>query len=595
MSTRLRHSLSALLGLLFLALAPAASASANVDDFSYASWTSEYEITIDEDGRSHAHVTETLVARFPDHDQNRGIVRGLLQRYEGASLDTRILAVTDEHGDPVPYETESEDGTLYLLLGDDEYQRGLTTYVIEYTMRDVILAATQSGNDEFYWNMLPARSTQPIERFDAGVTFSPELSDALTLDSACYEGYYGSTMRCELAVEELGDGRTRYTVASADLPAGYGVTVAIGLRPAEVAQPPARTPNPVTDAAPFALAGAGALTAVGGGIAAASFRRRRRTATGIVIAQYDVPDRLPPLLAAAVYPGARDAVPAEIVHLAVRGILRIEETGEKKARPQLRLLDDRSEPDPLDGRMRDALFRGVAVGEVFELPKSSEKFAKRMQKVQAAGTEEATKRGLLTRERSPLARTLLWVTLSLSALAPLLALFGAIRGREAAIAALVTSLIVGVVACIVAGVGAARHRVHTPAGAEANEYLQGVREFVRVAETDRLRMLQSHHGAERYHEGSTEIVHLYERLLPYAMLFGEEKSWGRVLEVAYQTAQTAPVWMGPYYAGGLSSQLSSFSSSAQASSTYSSSSSSGGSTGGGFSGGGGGGGFSGGR
>ncbi|QTV80173.1 DUF2207 domain-containing protein [Microbacterium sp. NIBRBAC000506063] len=173
MSARLRRLLLALLGVLAVVLVPAGAASANVDAFSYASWSSEYVVTVDDDGRSHVRVTETLVARFPEVDQNRGIVRGLEERYLGASLHTTVESVTDENGAPVPYETRSEDGTLYLLLGDDRYQYGLTTYVIEYTMRDVIIRATESGNDEFYWNLLPPRSTQPIERFDAAITLSP--------------------------------------------------------------------------------------------------------------------------------------------------------------------------------------------------------------------------------------------------------------------------------------------------------------------------------------------------------------------------------------------------------------------------------------
>lgn len=81
-------------------------------------------------------------------------------------------------------------------------------------------------------------------------------------------------------------------------------------------------------------------------------------------------------------------------------------------------------------------------------------------------------------------------------------------------------------------------------------------------------MLQSAHGAERYREGSIEIVHLYERLLPYAMLFGMEKSWGRTLDIAYGSASTAPTWLNTRASvGAFSSQLSSFSSAARSSST----------------------------
>src|SRR5690606_170021 len=117
------------------------------------------------------HAVETRVAEFPDFDQNRGIVAGFPERYQGASLQTTILSVRDENGDEVPYETEDDDGVLYVLTGDDDFVHGTTTYVIEYEMRDVILAASGTKVDEFYWDLLPLDSTQDIASFHAEVRF----------------------------------------------------------------------------------------------------------------------------------------------------------------------------------------------------------------------------------------------------------------------------------------------------------------------------------------------------------------------------------------------------------------------------------------
>ena len=588
MSAPIRSLLIALTALL-LALLPAGAASANVENFTYAQWSSEYRISLDEEGRAHAHVTETLVARFPMHDQNRGIVRGLPTRYLGADLGTRVVSITDEHGDEVPYSAEREDGTLLLALGTDDFVHGLTTYVIEYEMRDVMIAATDSGNDEFYWNLLPLRSNQLIEAFDTTITFSPELSARLTGDQACYEGYSGSTQRCEIADPAFTGGAAQFRVSSGQRAPGYGLTVAIGFAPGTVTQPLSRQAGALTDVAPFLALGGGAVTATVGGFALASMRRRARTATGIIVAQYEVPDDLPPLVASPIFPGARHIIPAQITHLAVRGVLRIH-APEKSAPPSLTLADPARVGDPIDAEARDRLFEGSTVTT---LPKGSETFAKKMGRLLKSGDRAATARGLLRKQRSPLARLMLWVTVALVGSAVLLSIVGTVMGRDSAEPALFTSLIVGALVLVFAFGFGARHLVHTPLGAQAYEHLAGVREFIRVAEADRLRMLQSVSGAERYREGSVELVHLYERLLPYAMLFGLEKSWGKVLEVTYGSAHSAPSWI--IGAGGLSTSLSSFSSATQASSTYSSSSSSGGSTGGGFSGGGGGGGSSGGR
>lgn len=151
-----------------VAAAPHPAAAADVDDFSYSSWDAVYEIGLDDEGRARMRVTETLVADFPDFDQNHGIVRGLVTSYEGASTETSVLSVTDENGADVPYETDEEDGLLYVLTGnDDDFVRGLTTYVIEYEMRDVILATAPSAGssappaDEFYWDLLPSIARSP--------------------------------------------------------------------------------------------------------------------------------------------------------------------------------------------------------------------------------------------------------------------------------------------------------------------------------------------------------------------------------------------------------------------------------------------------
>ena len=52
-------------------------ASADVDDFAFDSFHADMLLTRAADGHAELSVTETLVARFPDSDQNRGIVRAI--------------------------------------------------------------------------------------------------------------------------------------------------------------------------------------------------------------------------------------------------------------------------------------------------------------------------------------------------------------------------------------------------------------------------------------------------------------------------------------------------------------------------------------
>ncbi|MDY0985171.1 DUF2207 domain-containing protein [Microbacterium sp. CFBP9023] len=579
--------------------APAAGAStairADVDDFSYASWDARYEVGLDDDGRSHMHVTESLTARFPEVDQNKGIVRGLPTSYENAWLDVRVLSVTYETGADVPYETEQEDGLLLVLTGDDDYVRGLTTYVIEYEMRDVILAA-DSGVDEFYWDLLPLDSTQPVEDFRAEIVFDETMTERMTGNARCYTGYQGSTNECDLVASPDG---AQFAVEAKELSPGEGITVAVGFDPGTAVQPSARQPDPVTDTVPAIAALGGLGLSVGSWIAVSAFKKKRRTSSGIIVAQYDVPDSLPPLLAAGIVPGAKDPIPAEIIHLAVRGLLRIEE-GTDVEQPRLRRLPGGRIPDELDAQALDALFVGADAAGVAEVPSSSEDFAARMKTLSQSGIDAAVSRGLTTKARSRGAMILQWCAIGVVLAGFALGLWGIIGGRVTAIPAFV-AIAFGVFLVLLSSFyGFSKHTVLTAEGARLYEYLMGVREFIRVAEADRLRMLQSYTGAERRQDGSANVIVVYERLLPYAMLFGMENEWGAILEQVYAYEQRGASWIGDPSAPFVRGQLVAFAATSHASATYaapsaSSSSSAGGSFGGGFSGGGGGGGFSGGR
>jgi len=193
-----------------------------------------------------------------------------------------------------------------------------------------------------------------------------------------------------------------------------------------------------------------------------------------------------------------------------------------------------------------------------------------------------------------------WCAIGIVLVGFALGMSGIIAGRVSAIPAFVAIAFGAFTVFLSSFYSFSRHTVLSAEGARQYEYLMGVREFIRVAEADRLQMLQSYSGAERRQDGSANVIVVYERLLPYAMLFGMENEWGALLEQVYAFEQRGATWIGDPSTPFVHGQLIAFAASSQASATYSapsasSSSSAGGSFGGGFSGGGGGGGFSGGR
>jgi hypothetical protein len=148
----------------------------------------------------------------------------------------------------------------------------------------------------------------------------------------------------------------------------------------------------------------------------------------------------------------------------------------------------------------------------------------------------------------------------------------------------------------------------TPQGAEVREYLLGLRDYLALAEADRIAMLQSPSGAERVSvedivdsRDTIQMVKFYEKLLPYAVLWGVDDQWATELGRYYEQSAIAPDWYSSrtgFSPVGFSAGLGAFATSSGSSTPWSASataSSSGGSSGGGFSGGGGGGGGGGGR
>lgn len=100
----------------------------------------------------------------------------------------------------------------------------------------------------------------------------------------------------------------------------------------------------------------------------------------------------------------------------------------------------------------------------------------------------------------------------------------------------------------------------TQKGAEAKEYLHGLKKYMKLAEAERLNVLQSPDGSlsEKIDVANKgQLVKLYERLLPYAVLFGIEKKWAQEFADLYEKA---PDWYSGtgtfnavYFAGALTS------------------------------------------
>lgn len=652
----MRSRISIAAGLLVLAAlgALAAAAPRDVQDFRFESFDAVYELSQLPDGRSQLAVQETIVAIFPDVDQNRGIIRELPASYDGVPLNVQVLSVEDLAGVAVPFEQSRFGGIVELALGTDEFVHGRTGYVIRYTMENVVRAFPGDGVDELYWDVNGVGWRQPMDRVSASLTLDEASSAALTGAASCYRGAEGSTTPCELA-EGL-------AFSAQSLAAGETLTIAIGFEAGTFTQV-----EPVeelgVDDIPFLnpAPGAGLWSNLGGAIvlliglagtglaALLRFRSRGARGRGIIIPQYTAPKGMSLLEAAEVAGRTSAGVPAQLVDLAVRGNLRILDYGVTPgsgARYTLQFLHDQG----LSGderRLVSAMFglgaldagalitvfelAGFSVqqrsalassldgitpqpGALAELGPRSVSVGAAVRAVVAAVRQRLLDTGAIVR-RSSLPGVLLAVLMFvLIFVAISLELIGAflgsvfVQGFGIAFGA-VFVLALCMVACVIL---AYRPPAVGEAGADRRDYLLGIREYLQLAEADRIRMLQSPEGAERLRVAGLDpaspvtVVKLYERLLPFAVLWGIEQRWAAELAVHYGT--DTPDWFvgsSGFSAPSFTSSIAGLGLSVRAttsppSSSSGSSSSSGGSfssgsSGGGFSGGGGGGGGGGGR
>ena len=618
---------------LALAFGPAAVASADpphevpavaaygsgTSDFTFDSFDVVYDLGLTGDGRSTATVTETLVAEFPDFDQNHGILRVIPVVYDGHPTRLHVQSVRNANGGDWNYESNVDSENITLQIGDgDIYVHGQQTYVITYTMENVTRYFADTNDDEFYWDTNGLQWGQPFGEVTATVNLDDGLANSLQ-STDCYFGSAGQADGCEIS-----DGADGTVTARASEVAPYqNMTIALGF------------PSGTFAAADFSIFDylpvggiVGILGTIGAALSALVLRftkLRDAAGTGIVIAQYEPPENMDPFLAANIVKAPKRGMAAAIMDLAVKRKLRIVE------RPGgglfggtdfgVQQVDPDSGASKLSGSevtVMDALFSPFG-GRFFSLrtpglitignatatqtPAADVKWLKKNDTVLGRQVVALTKAAATEAQRSGLRK-------KGGGAASLLVIAFIVIGGLGFLASSVASQteiaiavgVIGINAIIWIGIGLVAivvgRKPLTTEGAKLKEHLLGLREYIRLAEADRLQMLQSVTGAERAPIAGTtdnaQIVKVYEKLLPYAVLFGLEKEWAGELGKYYD--QNPPDWydggnVNAFNAGAFAAGVGSISSSVASSfSGSSSSSSSGGSGGGGSSGGGGGGG-----
>lgn len=605
---------------------------ASTDDFYFSDFTADYYLTKDVKGISHLKVVEQLTAEFPNYDQNKGIRRQIpYTNNAGRNLTMDGLTRSDitvlRNGEEEPIWSIERNGNFYeVSTGTDDYVQGTQVYTLKYEFQRVI--TDFQDYQELYWDTVGNGWSQRFDKVTARVHL--EDNSGWTGRSWCYVGKYGDSGQERCSITETDDG-AEFVVFNVN--ANENLTFDLEFKPGSFV-----VPEPEKSYMLVAMmVGAAIFVAL-----CLISPLRKFIRTRIKAKEYKAifvkPEYQPnPNYSIAemdeIYIGKKkDSKVAVLLDMIVNKKISIakNETSSSKSGKWIIIINS------MDGLTNEGvtlltILNGGTVpqtGDEVEIKTRTAtpqlvKLAKQFESEVLTKLKEhdLVEPGFKTSGMSgyePMTAGSIFTILLIFGfpvigtlagfLDSLLAEDGVLMGKypvglHVFLPVMVSLFVFWIVAWAVLRFFTEKYMYHTSSGLKAARYMDGLRLYIEMAEAERLKMLQSVEGADVSPEG---VMKLYEKLLPYAAVFGLEESWMNELK---KYCQVMEIQEPDFLANGivvseLSRSMRAAASAANSSSHYSSGSISGGGGsssgfsgggGGGFSGGGGGGGGGGGR
>ena len=579
--SKMRLLAAAGLATLVLAAAGSTGARAGAEDFDVVSFDATYNLSRDKDNVAMMQVSEKIVADFPSFDQNHGILRAIPEDYKDHSLEVTVNSVTSDSGAKYNYKTSEDNGNLVLKIGDaNKYAHGLTTYIINYSLRGVI--SNQANQQELYWDVNGDQWSQPFGKVTAKVVMSEDLVKQAQPETVCYTGVFGSTE--STCTASLGNTKQVTFATRRPLRPKETLTLAIAFKPgtfADYKPSAAQITNWVWMG--FVIATPAILALV---VALRGYLKGGRDpkGKGVIVPQYTPPKDVTVLMSNAVLKEGFDpkAISATIVDLAVRHYVKIYEVKQPKLFKdktdyEVELIKDVTDLQDDERQVVTMVFDDMTVGTRVSLKDLQNKLYMEAQKLGKSVDTKVADAGYFRVSPDKAKRP-----------------YQAVSGLLFIVSFFFLPWTAGLLAAAaILFIAAFAMPARTEKGVELRTYLFGVRDYMKLAEAERLRVLQSPHGelTEKVDiDDKRQLVKLYEHLLPYAMLFGIEKEWAKEFAPLYDQQPDWYSGSGAFNAVYFATAMNSFGTVAATSFTPPSSSSSSGFGGGAGGGGGGGGG-----
>jgi hypothetical protein len=205
-SKTLKKLLLFLLVVLFAGIGSKSAFAQNTQDFSFESFNAEYYLDRNYENDSTLHVQETLVATFPNYNQNHGILRAIPESYKNHTLSLKNIYVTDQTGKPYQFTSSEQNDNKVLKIGNPNYYvQGRTIYKISYDMQDV--TSYYTNHDEFFWDINGDQWDQSFGTVTVNVHIPDKLAERLQDQRRCYAGNFGSlSQNCSITLISAANG-----------------------------------------------------------------------------------------------------------------------------------------------------------------------------------------------------------------------------------------------------------------------------------------------------------------------------------------------------------------------------------------------------
>ena len=472
-------------------------------------------------------VNETIKYDFGNTERH-GIYRNIPIKYKSTlgdkSIKLEIQNVTRD-GNSENYVVSFSDSDEIIKIGNANLTiNGEHIYSIVYKATGAI--GYFDNYDELYWNITGNSWQVPILNSNTKIEL-PQNSKII--QSSCYLGVLGSKEKCDTSIKE----NIASASSSRTLNSGEGLTFAAGFPKGTVAIYQVNNENifffNVKTLWPILIPIAVFI------IMFYLWYKKGRDpkGTGVIIPEYNVLDGLTPLEVGGIINEKvkNQNISAEIIYLATKGYLKIIQTEEKllgifsEKDYKFTLLKEIGDLQSHDQELLKAMFKdNIKTGSTINLSGLKNTFF-----VSIPIIEDAVNKSLLDKKYYtnlpkiiPIGKGIMSIVIP--CLWILLIFFGTFFKSFSKNMGNFLVIILSIITAYIVWVIFQRIMpAKTPKGVSAREYLLGLKEYLEVAEKDRL----------NFHNMPEKKPEIFEALLPYAMIFGVEELWAKEFENIY--------------------------------------------------------------